>query len=127
MRAVGGCARRIPRHDVSMPGFLLRACLLLAVEAGAAFLLRDAGAPWIPVLLGVFVLGSAVPQGTPAEFAGRFLVAAVAVGVALAGAAAWAAYDRPDTGPAQWAAQAATAVLLLFQTATLMRLSLRRA
>ncbi|MET8750653.1 hypothetical protein ABZW32_11245 [Streptomyces sp. NPDC004667] len=109
-----------------MPGFLLRVCLLLAVEAGAAFLLRDSGAPWIPVLLGVFVLGSAVPQGTSAEFAGRFLVAAVAVGVALAGAAAWAGYGRTDTGPDRWAAQAATTVLLLVQTATLMRLSLRR-
>ncbi|MFG2620160.1 hypothetical protein ACGFXC_21365 [Streptomyces sp. NPDC048507] len=109
-----------------MPGFLMRACLLLAVEAGAAFLLRDSAAPWIPVLLGVFVLGSAVPHGTPAEFAGRFLVAVLAVGAALAGAAAWAGYAGQDTGPAPWAARGATAVLLLFQTAVLLRLSRRR-
>ncbi|MFD9574882.1 hypothetical protein ACFWBI_34300 [Streptomyces sp. NPDC059982] len=105
-----------------MPGFLLRVCLLLAVEAGAAFLLRGSAAP-IPVLLGVFVLGSAVPHGTPAEFAGRFLVAVLAVGVALAGAAAWTGYAGRDSGPAPWGALTAAAVLLLFQTAVLLRLS----
>ncbi|MCX5196710.1 hypothetical protein OOK31_22920 [Streptomyces sp. NBC_00249] len=110
-----------------MPGFLVRVCLLLALESAAVLLLSDAGVPWIPVLLGVFVLGSAVPHGTAAEFAGRFLVACVAVGATLAGAAAWEAYGEPVTDPGTWAARAATAVLLLFQTATLMRLSLRRA
>lgn len=109
-----------------MPGFLLRVCLLLAVESGAALLLSDAGAPWIPVLLGVFVLGSAVPHGTPAEFGGRFLVACTAVGAALAGAAAWEEYGSPATGLAAWPVRAATAVLLLFQTAVLLRLSRRR-
>ncbi|KIF03155.1 hypothetical protein PL81_25910, partial [Streptomyces sp. RSD-27] len=71
-----------------MPGFLLRNVLLLAVEfAAALLLLRDPGTPWIPVLLAVFVAGSAVPHGTDAEFAARFLVALTAVGVARVGAA----------------------------------------
>ncbi|MFJ9341294.1 hypothetical protein ACIRP0_18605 [Streptomyces sp. NPDC101733] len=110
-----------------MPGFLLRACLLLAGQYAAHVLLSEVGAPWIPVLLGVFVLGSAVPHGTPAEFGGRFLVAVLAVGATLAGSAAWEAYGRADAGPAERAAQGAAVVLLLFQTAVLMRLSLRRA
>ncbi|UQX00693.1 hypothetical protein [Streptomyces sp. RerS4] len=102
-----------------MPGFLLRLVLLLAVEGAGALLLGEVGAPWIPVLLGVFVLGSAIPHGTSAEFPGRFLIASAAVGVALAGAASW--QDRAT--PEAWPAQTATAVLLLFQTAALLRLT----
>ncbi|MFJ8214687.1 hypothetical protein [Streptomyces sp. NPDC096033] len=98
-----------------MPGFLLRNFLLLAVEFGAAALLRDPGTPWIPVLLAVFVAGSAVPHGTEAELGARFLVALTAVGVALAGAGAWEGHGL--------AATAALAVLLLVQTAALLRLS----
>ncbi|MFF5702645.1 hypothetical protein ACFY7H_09105 [Streptomyces sp. NPDC012794] len=100
-----------------MPGFLLRACLLLAVEAGAAALLRDPGTPWIPVLLAVFVAGSAVPHGTEAEFAGRFLVALTAVGAARLGAAAWEGHGLPAT--------MGLGALLLLQTVVLLRLSLR--
>ncbi|MFH7598848.1 hypothetical protein WDV06_27690 [Streptomyces racemochromogenes] len=100
-----------------MPGFLLRAFLLLAVECGAAALLRDPGTPWIPVLLAVFVAGSAVPHGTEAELGARFLVAVTAVGVARLGASAWEGH-----GPA---APAGLVVLLLLQTGALLRLSLR--
>ncbi|RST02847.1 hypothetical protein EF910_22965 [Streptomyces sp. WAC07149] len=100
-----------------MPAFLLRLLLLLAVEAGAAALLRDPGTPWIPVLLAVFVAGSAVPHGTEAEFAGRFLVALTAVGAARLGATAWEGRGLP--------AVAGLGVLLVFQAAVLMRLSLR--
>ncbi|MEU8778799.1 hypothetical protein [Streptomyces sp. NPDC048606] len=102
-----------------MPGFLLRLCLLLAVEGAAALLLGEAEAPWIPVLLAVFVLGSAIPHGTPAELGGRFLIAAVAVGASLAGAASWQDRAAPDA----WPAQAATAILLLFQTLALLRIT----
>ncbi|MEU8436212.1 hypothetical protein AB0F18_25575 [Streptomyces sp. NPDC029216] len=101
-----------------MPGFLLRNCLLLAVELGAAVLLRDAGTPWIPVLLAVFVAGSAVPHGTEAEFAARFLVALTAVGVARLGATAWEGHGV--------AASAGLGCLLLVQTVALLRLSRRR-
>ncbi|MFD6880043.1 MULTISPECIES: hypothetical protein [unclassified Streptomyces] len=103
-----------------MPGFLLRACLLLAVEAGAALLLSEVGAPWIPVLLAVFVIGSAVPHGTRGEFTARFLVALVAVGAARLGATVWEQYG----GPAEpLAARAGLVVLLLLQTLTLLRLT----
>ncbi|WP_405981148.1 hypothetical protein [Streptomyces sp. NBC_00158] len=101
-----------------MPAFLLRTLLLLAVEAGAAALLRDPGTPWIPVLLAVFVAGSAVPHGTGAELAGRFLVALTAVAAARLGATAWEGHGL--------SAEVGLAALLLFQTAVLMRLSLRR-
>ncbi|MGW1516812.1 hypothetical protein [Streptomyces sp. NPDC002287] len=100
-----------------MPGFLVRNCLLLAVEFGAAALLRDPGTPWIPVLLAVFVAGSAVPQGTEAEFGARFLVALTAVGVARTWATAWVGHGL--------AAQVGLGVLLLLQTAALLRLSRR--
>ncbi|MFF4579105.1 hypothetical protein [Streptomyces sp. NPDC001389] len=100
-----------------MPGFLLRNVLLLAVESGAALLLRDPGTPWIPVLLAVFVAGSAVPHGTDAEFAARFLVALTAVGVARAGATAWDGHGA--------AALVALGLLLLLQTAALLRLTRR--
>ncbi|MGW7316171.1 hypothetical protein [Streptomyces sp. NPDC054865] len=103
-----------------MPGFLLRACLLLAVEAGAALLLSELGAPWIPVLLAVFVIGSAVPHGTRGEFTARFLVALVAVGTARLGATVWEQYG----GPAEpLAARAGLVGLLLLQTVTLLRLT----
>ncbi|MGW7347106.1 hypothetical protein [Streptomyces sp. NPDC054854] len=106
-----------------MPGFLLRACLLLAVEAGAALLLSEVGAPWIPVLLAVFVIGSAVPHGTRGEFTARFLVALVAlvaVGTARLGATVWEQYG----GPAEpLAARAGLVGLLLLQTVTLLRLT----
>lgn len=100
-----------------MPGFLLRNCLLLAVEFGAAALLRDPATPWIPVLLAVFVAGSAVPHGTEAEFAARFLVALTAVGVARVGATVWAGEGV--------VAPVGLAVLLVLQTGALLRLSLR--
>ncbi|MDA5285777.1 hypothetical protein ACWGHM_17320 [Streptomyces sp. NPDC054904] len=103
-----------------MPGFLLRTCLLLAVEAGAALLLSEAGAPWIPVLLAVFVIGSAVPHGTQGEFTARFLVALVAVGAARLAATVWEQYGGPAEPPA---ARAGLAALLLLQTVTLLRLS----
>ncbi|GAA0277858.1 hypothetical protein GCM10010302_14410 [Streptomyces polychromogenes] len=101
-----------------MPGFLLRTCLLLAVESGAAALLRDPGTPWIPVLLAVFVAGSAVPHGTDAEFAARFLVATTAVGVARVGATVWEGHGA--------VASAGLAVLLVLQTGALLRLSVGR-
>ncbi|MFJ8161416.1 hypothetical protein ACIRBY_10815 [Streptomyces sp. NPDC096136] len=100
-----------------MPGFLLRTVLLLAVESGAALLLRDPGTPWIPVLLAVFVAGSAVPHGTDAEFAARFLVALTAVGVAKVGAAVWEGHGA--------VAPAGLGALLVLQTAALLRLSRR--
>ncbi|RKT04164.1 hypothetical protein BX286_2110 [Streptomyces sp. 3211.6] len=100
-----------------MPGFLLRNFLLLAVEFGAAALLRDPGTPWIPVLLAVFVAGSAVPHGTEAEFGARFLVALTAVGVARAGATAWEGHGV--------VVSIGLGLLLLVQTAALLRLSLR--
>ncbi|RSS53725.1 hypothetical protein EF912_17405, partial [Streptomyces sp. WAC07061] len=100
-----------------MPAFLLRLLLLLAVEAAAAALLREPGTPWIPVLLAVFVAGSAVPHGTEAELGGRFLVALTAVGAARLGATAWEGRGLP--------AAVGLGVLLLFQTAVLLRLSLR--
>ncbi|MFD0356883.1 hypothetical protein ACFVHW_24560 [Streptomyces sp. NPDC127110] len=100
-----------------MPAFLLRVLLLLAVEAGAAALLRDPGSPWIPVLLAVFVAGSAVPHGTEAELGGRLLVALTAVGAARLGAVAWEGRGLP--------AAVGLAALLLFQTVVLMRISLR--
>ncbi|MFF3019662.1 hypothetical protein [Streptomyces sp. NPDC057939] len=103
-----------------MPGFLLRTCLLLAVEAGAALLLSEAGAPWIPVLLAVFVIGSAVPHGTQAEFTARFLVALTAVGVARLGATVREQYGEPAE---PLAAGAGLAALLLLQSVILLRLS----
>ncbi|KPI21970.1 hypothetical protein OV450_7538 [Actinobacteria bacterium OV450] len=99
---------------------LLRNALLLGVEFGAALLLRDPGAPWIPVLLAVFVVGSGVLHGTEAEFVPRFLVALAAVGVAELGGRAWASADdlpRAATG---------AAILLAVQTLPLLRHSLRR-
>ncbi|MET9610350.1 hypothetical protein ABZZ17_35630 [Streptomyces sp. NPDC006512] len=105
-----------------MPGFLLRTCLLLAVETGAALLLAEAGAPWIPVLLAVFVAGSAVPHGTRGEFTARFLVALIAVGAARLGADAWEGHGGPGEPVAAWAGLGA---LLLLQTVTLLRLTAR--
>jgi hypothetical protein len=112
-----------------LPGALLRNCLLLTAECGAALLLRESGAPWIPVLLGLCVLASAVPHGTDAEFTARIAVAVVAVGVAAAGAEAWEAWLAHERGipvPPPWEA-VATAALLLVQTVAVTRLSLRRA
>ncbi|MEU9030790.1 hypothetical protein AB0D46_25370 [Streptomyces sp. NPDC048383] len=103
-----------------MPGFLLRTCLLLAVEAGAALLLSEVGAPWIPVLLAVFVIGSAVPHGTRAEFTARFLVALIAVGAARLGATVRDQYGPPAE---PLAAGVALVALLLLQTVILLRLS----
>ncbi|MCX4525362.1 MULTISPECIES: hypothetical protein [unclassified Streptomyces] len=93
---------------------LLRNLLVLAVESGAAYLLRSPDpAPWIPVLLAVFVVGSGVLHGTDAEFVPRFLVAFAAVGVAWLGAMAW---DATDSVPA-----AGVVALLVIQTGTLIR------
>ncbi|MFD7085789.1 hypothetical protein [Streptomyces sp. NPDC059918] len=99
---------------------LLRNLLVLAVEFGAALLLREPGAPWIPVLLAVFVVGSGVLHGTDAEFTPRFLVALVAVGVAELGSRAWASPDALPT------AGTGAAILLAVQTLILVRYSLRR-
>ncbi|MET9886964.1 hypothetical protein ABZZ20_28245 [Streptomyces sp. NPDC006430] len=99
---------------------LLRNFLVLAVEFGAALLLRAPEAPWIPVLLAVFVIGSGVLHGTEAEFVPRFVVALAAVGVAELGSRAWAAPDAVAT------AGTGAAVLLVVQTATLVRYALRR-
>ncbi|MCC0098719.1 hypothetical protein K7B10_28895 [Streptomyces flavotricini] len=99
---------------------LLRNLLVLAVEFGAALLLRAPDAPWIPVLLAVFVVGSGVLHGTDAEFTPRFLVALIAVGVAELGSRAWASPD------AFQAAGTGAAILLAVQTLILVRYSLRR-
>ncbi|MFD6937830.1 hypothetical protein ACFWAP_16960 [Streptomyces goshikiensis] len=97
---------------------LLRNLLLLAVEFGAAHLLRSPDpAPWIPVLLAVFVVGSGVLHGTDAEFVPRFLLAFVAVGVAWLGGAAG---EATDSVPA-----AGAVTLLVIQTVLLIRFSRR--
>ncbi|MFD3552849.1 hypothetical protein ACFWWA_12170 [Streptomyces goshikiensis] len=102
-----------------MSMLLLRNLLVLAVEFGAAYLLRSPDpAPWIPVLLAVFVVGSGVLHGTDAEFVPRFLVAFVAVGVAWLGGAA--AGEATDSVPA-----AGAVTLLVIQTALLIRFSRR--
>ncbi|KMO95336.1 hypothetical protein [Streptomyces roseus] len=101
---------------------LLRNLLLLAVEFGAALLLREPGTPWVPLLLAVFVVGSGVLHGTDAEFVPRFLVALVAVGVAELGGRAWAS---PGAHTVPTAATGA-AILLAVQTLILVRHSLRR-
>ncbi|MCJ1681164.1 hypothetical protein MTF65_28195 [Streptomyces sp. APSN-46.1] len=99
---------------------LLRNLLLLAVESGAAFLLRGPDpAPWIPVLLAVFVVGSGVLHGTEAEFVPRFLIAFAAVGVAWLGGTAW---EAPASLPGVGAG-----ALLAVQTVTLVRFSRRGA
>ncbi|MFB6809365.1 hypothetical protein [Streptomyces sp. NPDC056387] len=99
---------------------LLRNALLLGVEFGAALLLREPDAPWIPVLLAVFVVGSGVLHGTEAEFVPRFMVALAAVGVAELGGRAWASADDLPT------AATGAAILLAVQTLTLLRHSVRR-
>ncbi|WP_030155872.1 hypothetical protein [Streptomyces sp. NRRL S-244] len=99
---------------------LLRNVLVLVVEFGAALMLREPDAPWIPVLLAVFVVGSGVLHGTEAEFVPRFLVALTAVGVAELGGRAWASPDALPT------AAAGAAILLAVQTLILVRYSLRR-
>ncbi|WP_369779010.1 hypothetical protein [Streptomyces sp. R33] len=99
---------------------LLRNVLVLAVEFGAALLLREPGAPWIPVLLAVFVVGSGVLHGTEAEFVPRFLAALAAVGIAELGSRAWASPDAVPT------AGTGAAILLAVQTLVLIRYSLRR-
>ncbi len=99
---------------------LPRNLLVLAVEFGAALLLREPDAPWIPLLLAVFVVGSGVLHGTDAEFTPRFLVALVAVGVAELGSRAWASPDALRT------AGTGAAILLAVQTLILVRYSLRR-
>ncbi|MER5871381.1 hypothetical protein [Streptomyces sp. NPDC002044] len=81
-----------------MSGLLLRNCLLLAAEFGAVLLLRGPGGPWIPVLLAVFVIGAAVPHGTGAEFVARTALALVAVGVVVAGGAAWDRHTLHERG-----------------------------
>ncbi|KOU25848.1 hypothetical protein ADK52_10720 [Streptomyces sp. WM6372] len=99
---------------------LLRNVLVLAVEFGAALMLREPDARWIPVLLAVFVVGSGVLHGTEAEFVPRFLVALTAVGVAELGGRAWASPDALTT------AGTGAAILLAVQTLVLVRYSLRR-
>ncbi|MFD9410361.1 hypothetical protein ACFWBN_25565 [Streptomyces sp. NPDC059989] len=74
-----------------VPGALVRNCLLLAAEFGAILLLRGPEGFWILILLGLFVLGAAVPHGTDAEFVARTAVALAAVGIAVTG---WIAWDR---------------------------------
>ncbi|MFJ9647826.1 hypothetical protein ACWEPM_05165 [Streptomyces sp. NPDC004244] len=98
-----------------MWSMLLRTLVLLVVEYGAVLLLRGS-APWIPVLLAVFVVGSGVLHGTDAEFTPRFAVALAAVGVV-----ALAARARGLPDPPAIAAGPAAAVLLLVQVATLRR------
>ncbi|MFI6149805.1 hypothetical protein [Streptomyces sp. NPDC051109] len=99
---------------------LLRYVLVLAVEFGAALMLREPDAPWIPVLLAVFVVGSGVLHGTEAEFVPRFLVALTAVGVAELVGRAWASPDALTT------AGTGAAILLAVQTLIMVRYSLRR-
>ncbi|MET9960604.1 hypothetical protein ABZ128_16410 [Streptomyces sp. NPDC006326] len=101
---------------------LLRHLLVLAVEYGAVLLLRGPdGAPWIPVLLAVFVVGSGVLHGTEAEFVPRFLIALAAVGIAALGSRAWdAPHPLSPSG-------AAAALLLVLQTVTLTRHARRTA
>lgn len=98
---------------------LLRNLLLLVVECGAVLLLREP-VPWIPVLLAVFVVGSGVLHGTDAEFTPRFAVALAAVGVAELAVRAW---GLPD--PRATAAGLGVAVLLVVQTALVVRYARR--
>ncbi|MEU9231813.1 hypothetical protein [Streptomyces subrutilus] len=79
-------------------GALLRNCLLLAAQFGAVPLLRGPEAPWVPVLLAVFVVGAAVPHGTDAEFVARTVVALAAVGVAALGSITWDRQTLHDRG-----------------------------
>ncbi|MEU7555897.1 hypothetical protein AB0B01_26800 [Streptomyces sp. NPDC044571] len=101
---------------------LLRHLLVLAVEFGALLLLRGPdGAPWVPVLPAVFVVGSGVLLGTEAEFVPRFLIALSAVGVAALGGRAWDA-EHPFSPSG-----VAAALLLVLQTVTLTRHARRAA
>ncbi|MFD7629659.1 hypothetical protein ACFV7Q_27165 [Streptomyces sp. NPDC059851] len=104
---------------MSLGSMLLRNLLLLAVECGAVLLLRGP-APWIPVLLTVFVVGSGVLHGTDAEFTPRFAVALAAVGVTELTVRAW---GPPD--PRAIAAGVGAVVLLAVQTATVARYARR--
>ncbi|MEU2391676.1 hypothetical protein [Streptomyces sp. NPDC007369] len=104
---------------MSIRSMLLRTLILLAVESGAVLLLRGT-APWIPVLLAVFVVGSGVLHGTDAEFTPRFVVALAAVGVAELAVRAW---GLPD--PRATAAGLGATVLLVVQTATVARYARR--
>lgn len=82
-----------------LPGALLRNCLLLAAEFGAALLLvRGPEGAWILILLVLFVIGAAVPHGTDAEFVARTAVALTAVGVAVLGSIASEEHTLHDRG-----------------------------
>lgn len=81
-----------------VPGAILRNCLMLAAEFGAILLLRGPEGFWVPILLGVFVLGAAVPHGTDAEFVARTAAAFAAVGIAVGGWLAWDQHVLHDRG-----------------------------
>ncbi|WP_329386779.1 hypothetical protein OG625_28790 [Streptomyces sp. NBC_01351] len=94
-----------------LSGALLRNCLLLAAEFGAILLLRGPEGFWIPILLGVFVIGAAVPHGTGAEFVARTTVALTAVGVVGLGWIAWDDHTLHDRGREEVAVVASRAML----------------
>ncbi|MGE7388330.1 hypothetical protein ACQKM2_22960 [Streptomyces sp. NPDC004126] len=79
-------------------GALLRNCLLLAAEFGAVLLLRGPEWAWVPVLLGLFVVGALVSHGTGAEFVARTVLAFAAVGIAALGLSAWDRHALHDRG-----------------------------
>ncbi|MEU9252429.1 hypothetical protein AB0D66_11360 [Streptomyces sp. NPDC048270] len=88
----------MPELMRGLGGALLRNGLLLAAEFGAVLLLRGPEAPWVPVLLAVFVVGAGVPHGTDAEFVARTAVALAAVGVAVLGGTTWDRQTLHDRG-----------------------------
>ncbi|MFJ3881755.1 hypothetical protein ACIPW5_30450 [Streptomyces sp. NPDC090077] len=79
-------------------GAVLRNCLLLAAEFGALLLLRGPEGAWVPVLLGVFVIGAVVTHGTEAEFAARTVVAFAAVGIAVLAGVTWDRHALHERG-----------------------------